>query len=546
MALEVFNTLRIRSEEMVQDALEFLIGKFKQNRRLFTVSSVYGQLLYVQSQLAQLIFYYIEDSITELNIHESTRNSSKYSIAAIGGHNPTRAMTATGEIRIKPKDDIEISIPSNTVIIPNYSRINCLNNNRGYVMVLPDDDVRIPTTQDNEMNIVLNQGRMEAQVFTGKGFEFESIVVNFARNYFIDNFLVDVYVNDSKWTKYDNLLRMPRGENSCMVRTGVTSGVDVFFGNDKFGKYPNIGDEIRVEYLITDGFSGRVSVNEKENVRFEFIDTGYTTLGEEVDLNEIFEIETNIVPDFGANPEPVELTVQMLNREMSPLIQLDNYETLLKRLDYFSIIKVSQDPNDERMVNLFLVPDIAKTLTTTQTYFTIPLSDFLLSESKKEHLLKTIEKMGTKLIATDARILDPLLSKYVLNVALVVYDGYDTNIIKNDVVNAMSDYFLTINRKDRIPRSDLIRIIEDISGVDSVNVNIIGENNESAKILDPNAAEVGLDEFNDIIIKSDELPVIRGGWQDRNGNIYSEGLSDDGFGALNIRISDIIKKPSDS
>jgi hypothetical protein len=80
-------------------------------------------------------------------------------------------------------------------------------------------------------------------------------------------------------------------------------------------------------------------------------------------------------------------------------------------------------------------------------------------------------------------------------------------------------------------------VIEELSGVDSVNVNLIGEANENALITNPSSTTlVGLDEFNDIVIGLDEFPVIRGGWKDSQGNQYSEGLSDTSLGALNIQI----------
>jgi hypothetical protein len=76
-----------------------------------------------------------------------------------------------------------------------------------------------------------------------------------------------------------------------------------------------------------------------------------------------------------------------------------------------------------------------------------------------------------------------------------------------------------------------------------VAITVIGQNNEIAKSSNSNAAEVGLDPFNDIIISKGELPVIRGGFSDRFGNVYSEGLSDDSLGSVNINIKDITPRP---
>jgi hypothetical protein len=114
--------------------------------------------------------------------------------------------------------------------------------------------------------------------------------------------------------------------------------------------------------------------------------------------------------------------------------------------------------------------------------------------------------------------------------------------IKTDITNKIGNYFIKQSRNDRIPKSDLIKIVEEINGVDSVSIAILSELNELAFIADPARAAnslVGLDEFNDIIIKQSELPVIRGGWTDRYGNAYLTSISDSALGALNIEIKPV-------
>jgi hypothetical protein len=147
------------------------------------------------------------------------------------------------------------------------------------------------------------------------------------------------------------------------------------------------------------------------------------------------------------------------------------------------------------------------------------------------------------LISTDPIIIDPLITRYVINLSVIVFDDVSTEIIKRDIYNAISKYFIENTRRSRIPKSDLIKSIERINGIDSVAITVIGQNNEIAKSSNSNAAEVGLDPFNDIIISKGELPVIRGGFSDRFGNVYSEGLSDDSLGSVNINIKDITPRP---
>ena len=123
---------------------------------------------------------------------------------------------------------------------------------------------------------------------------------------------------------------------------------------------------------------------------------------------------------------------------------------------------------------------------------------------------------------------------------LAVFEGYDPETIKAQIINICSDYFLNIRRRDKIPRSDLIAAVEGIEGVDSVSLYYISEENELSKTQDPNAEEVGLDEFGDILIGQDEIPVISGGWEDRNGIYYDTGAGTSALSSINIDVRRIV------
>jgi len=533
---KMYDLARIRTAELLKQTVDYLVDKYKQSRKLFTVSSPFGQVIFVLQNIANLIFYYIEDAITELNIRQATRKNSVSGLAGLGGYEPSRAIASTGEIEMHVKTNTIQDLPSSIVVIPNYTRLNCINNNLEYVMVLTSDDIKISLTDQTYVPpIMIKQGRIEAQEFTGKHDNYESFNVRFPQAQMVDHFFVNVYVNDVKWQKYESLLHMSKGALGFMVRTSPT-GFDVFTGTDNFGSRVPLGATVRVEYLVTEGFSGKIVGQEPSQVSFTFTDGGFNIVGEEIDLNEIISVKTTVIPEYGSNPEPIALTRLMLSKTLPVLVNLPSYDLMLRRMQSFSIIRTYIDPVDERMVCLFLIPDVSKLLQKNETYFSIPEEKFTLSASRKEQLLKYIEMTGVKIIATDTKIIDPTISRYVINISLIVFENYSIDVIKNDIYIALSNYFLSTNRVGRIPRSDLIKIIEEIDGVDSVNVNIVCENNENAKKINANALDIGVDEFNDIIMQDNELPIIRGGWTDRYGNYYDKGISAEGFGAVNIQI----------
>ena len=539
-AYKIFKSLSVSTNELYNESVQFLQTKFKTKNELFTIASPFGQLLVVLHNLTQLILYYIEDSITELNIYEASRPSSVYSLAALAGHNPSRAISSVGTILVKPSATVDlVKFPGNTLILTNYMNMACENNGLNYVIELPGDEVRLNLNSSSGINLSIRQGRLQQQTFSANGQPFQSFQVGFPNNFLIDQFMVNVYVNGEKWTKYESLLDIPRKANGFICRTGVTNGLDIFFGNNSFGVIPNAGSVVLVEYLVTEGSAGNINLDNLSDISMKFSDTGFNSIGDEITMDDSVSISVTGAPNFGTDPETLALTRLIAPRTSKnyALVNLDNYEVLMQKLQMFSSVRVTLDPADDRIINLFLVPDITKVFSKGTDYFNLIENKFKLTTFQKNEILKYIEKSGTKLISTVIRILDPVPSKYVLNIGLVTYSGFDKTSIKTQIYEKLGKYFINNTRKDRIPKSDLIKLIEEIDGVDSVSIVIIGANNEANVKANPtksNLPLLGLDEFNDIIIGGNEFAIIRGGFTDRVGNTYAAGLSEDKTCAVNI------------
>ena len=583
-SLRLFTSLKLRIGDILSETIGFLQQTFKQTKTIFTAASPFGQLLIVFENLSQLIFYYIEDSITELNIYEASRASSIYSLASLAGHNPSRAIGATAQIRIRPKTGV--TFENNIIILNDLLKLKCTNNGLQYVLELPQDQLRIDLTNLGVVTVLgIRQGEVQSQTFTAKGIAFESYQMGLQNNYYVDHFKVNVYVNGEMWTKYESLLDIPRGDKGFIIKTGITNGLDLYFGNGSFGKIPTLGSTIVVEYLSSEGAGGNIKVDDLRQINFTFDETGFSIVGDEVNLNSVLEITVVSPPSFGVDPEEVELTrlIAPKTSKNFALINVDNYEVLLHKLQMFSTVRVFLAPPPvqvnsgssgtsgtsglisstlggsslARMINLFLIPDVSQLFTNGSDYFKLNTDKFKLTQYQKNQLLNFIERSGTKMISTDIIIIDPIITKYILNISVIGFEDVSNDIIKSDITNAIGQYFIKLSRYDRVPKSDLIKIIEEVNGVDSVSITILSELNEKAAIdratlvltgADSTASPIqpevliGLDEFNDIIINSNQLPVIRGGWRDRAQNLYSEVISTTELSPINIEIKTIKSK----
>ena len=173
---KLFKGLSTNATELYRESVQFLQQKFKTSGDIFTLASPFGQLLIVLHNLTELILFYIEDSITELNIYEANRPSSVYSLAALAGHSPSRAISSVGTINIKPGAKIDFTKePGNKLIFTKYMNINCENNGLNYVLEMAGDESRLDMNGTTGLNFTIRQGRLQQQVFTGSGTAFQSI-----------------------------------------------------------------------------------------------------------------------------------------------------------------------------------------------------------------------------------------------------------------------------------------------------------------------------------------------------------------------------------
>jgi len=350
---------------------------------------------------------------------------------------------------------------------------------------------------------------------------------------------------------------MPYDSKSCIVRTAIGGGIDVFFGNKNFGKIPPPGSIVKVEYLITLGLAGNIDLTDPSKVLVEFDSDGLDLFGNEISLRDHLQIKCISAPSLGSNQESLALTRLLAPKTSRSyvLANPDNYVTFFEKFGIFSIIEAFTTFNDnylddDNVVYVLLVPDITQKLKSNETYFDVKDDEFKLTTPQRERIYNLIDESGQKIVTTELKIIDPKLSRYVVNVIITVFEGYDPLTVKQEIIMLLSEYFLSIRRRDKIPKSDLIAIIESIQGVDSVSLFFVSEKNEKYQksILSQTIPttyknkELGLDEFGDIVLEKDEIAVVNGGWKDRNDVFYDRGAAINKLSAVNIDVKSIVSR----
>ena len=550
-----FQNSRLKASDLVQQAVEYLVIKYEQAANVFTPASPFGQLLSVISNIAELIFTYISHTAEELNIRTAQNIESIQGLAQLAGHEAYRGGSAYGVMGVKlnTSNDFE----GNHLKIKNFSKFIINETGCVYFMNFPTESIKLSVGGGSFVSVPFMQGEIETQTFTSNGTPLQSF--NPVIKGMVDHDNIAVRVNGKEWYKVNSLYDMPiydddnpEASECFIVKTSPTIGISIFFGNDNFGKIPPAGALIEVVYIKT---SGSIGNSNSTGLSYKFIDMGIDEYGNEVDLNDVLITETIAPPMLGSDYENPEFTKAIAPKSSKSFVLAtpDNYVNFLSKYNQFSFIyayhtKYDDDITDDNVIYLKVIPNIKKKLSSSEDYFEVPVSEFILDKYEKESLMAALENSGRMLIGSEVEIVDPEVKFFTINVILRYFDNIDRSSVSSNIRSLLNKYFLNINRSDIIPKSDLIALIEGIEGVDACDVFFISKENEMAKINgyyydefgvmftvgDDDDPQIGFDSYGNIVMDKGCIYVPRGGWKDANDNYYTLTPEDGKIGPLNI------------
>lgn len=539
--MNIFKPIQLQFQQFLSTVNDHLSQALSDYNTNYGNNTIFGQFINVLGSVVQNVLLYIEDSLTEQNIYTAQRKRSVYGLARISGYNPSLGTASSCIIKMSFK-------PNNTnnlnIMLNNHTKMTCTQNGLTYNVMLPQEAIVLSIQHDNSSKyLTLIEGHFEEQMFTSYGGQLYTQNVVF--NGDCDTDYLEVYINDEKWEQQAGLYDLEPDGKQYFVRTAYKKGIDIYFGNDEFGRSLKNGDTIKVKYLIHSGEQGNIRPN--EGCMFLFEDSLKDISGEEIDGNQVFDIELQDKNNIssGTNSDDIEKVRQMtgLNSRALVLADAKNYKMFLNK---FSFVGYNRTWAEEGslIINSMIMKNYQSQLENGLDYFRLVESDFFLSDSQKQSILNCISNSGQQLAGTTLNIFEPELVKYAayLYITLKKYSSYDTEIISNKIRTLVGDFFANINNDIFIPKSDIIHLLKsEIEEIDGVDVYFLSQLNEEAKINkkyinktysynpvtglytikeetvylygneDPG---VGLDSHGNIYLNNNEqFPALMGGWQ---------------------------------
>lgn len=508
-------------QNFIDSTKNFLYDKFGLTDVTYSYGNPLGQLIMVTMNISRMLLFYVKDASNQTNFKTANRIHAVQGLAQLQGHNSFRGSCSRTAIKLELKADFNLSaIKGNYIFIPNNLKISCINNDHQYMIKMNKEYDKVGVTDLNSLSYIVIQGNYKLIEFSSDGRNMQTYIVPVQPREMIDDEFFFIESNGKKYNRYESMRESLFMDRFVMIRTGLTGGVDIIFGKDSSHTIPKAGEKIAVNYVSHLGKIANI-----QNPKFKFIGVAYDELGNEINLNELFTIfSTDNQTYMGSDPEDMELT-KLIAPNIVPNAIIHDKKSLvyyIQKMNLFSNIKVTKKNST---LTAILYPRIKDKMVGNNDYFSSDVNLFLMSNIEKQRILEQLVDKQSNSI--EIELLNPKLIKFGINIILEVFKTSrlrEEEIISNSR-SILSNYMLLLKRLNKIPDSDITKILDDMTGVDSVKVDFIVEKDSH------------MDSMGNILLPDDSIAVLRGGFTSASGTYVEDSFDrESSYSFVNISI----------
>ena len=536
--LKILSIGAAKIQEYTTNIENYLVQFFSDTKYLYSRTNIYGQLLNVVQDIAQILFFYHNDAVTEQNVLTAQKEISVRHFAEVSGTQVTRVKSSTGVARLELRPTF-FSKFGTPVYIRKYAQ---LSNNETSVLYLVDikEDQKILDATSSTVFLPLIQGEVKTSKFTADGSKLFVCELNDAD--IIEDSHIKVTVDGEEWIRKDSLFDMLYEEQSYFIKTGYLSQYEIIFGNGTSGKVPASGAAIEIEYLVSVGESG----NFDENIfpSFNFVTGIFDATGDSLDISEhaVLTKESGFL--MGSNGDSVDSLRHIIGYTSRANILMDarSFYAYLSKYSFISKIAVWTNETNRRINNIMILPNLYDRLSSAEDYFNVSIDEFYISDEVKNSIISSISESELAHLTNEMVWIDPVFRKFAALVYLEPTSEFiDANEVYSQIKTTLVKTFIDASfsrdsNTNDIPKSVVISNIQEIVGTECrVSVIFVSASNEEAKINGYYIATelkdgkpykkrvevpfgtdplISLTERNDIDCRLDnEVPILRGGFK---------------------------------
>ena len=250
---------------------------------------------------------------------------------------------------------------------------------------------------------------------------------------------------------------------------------------EKFGKVPNQGDTIHIDYRVGGGVNTNVAVG-TVNVQTSFNLADGTSTDVTISNPDTFGVGGQDAEDTNV----IKLRAPGLVRANDKLTTTDDYESVISTLDGVQDVFAVDRFTDQNVYNSrYAVPQ------NSLFVYVLPTTGGEVSPDLRQNIYYELEKR--RLTAINNFVFNPTYIDWVLNMSVTVKPTYDVDTVRQAVIDALLNAFgrEISSFKTQVYLSQIISIVQNIDGVAycSINdptTNLTSLENEALRLLENN------------------------------------------------------------
>ena len=478
--MKLFNLIDTTFENFDASVANYLSKIFSTMGIQFSNNQILKILFNGFKGIMQNILVYIEDAFTEQNIETAIRKKSIYSLAKLSGYEPFYGTAATGTLIATSISNTNDSNSIKKIYINNHSNIINVRSGENYVLYLQSDryvfDVRKPLS-NYEFRIV--QGFYHTSSYTCRGNSLETIHLNI--NGMFDANYIRVFVNNIEWQQVSNLYDMTEDGEEYILKIGFDNEIDITFGNGIYGKIPEAGTSVLIEYITHSGTAG--NIDNILNTNFSFSSKGLDVEGNQINLDKYIKLSLDNYISGGTNSESISDVKQMIgfNSRSNVLASIDNYRLFLKRFSFIGNFNIWAE-NNSNILCINAINNKINNIETIEDIENLDDSDLILTDIEKSNVLTVLKNSNNTFAGISVNFIDPVIYKYAIICYVKIVDQYYKEAIEMNIKECILDYFKTKTFNITfISKSDLSKyILNNVEYISSLDLEIVSHMNEQA------------------------------------------------------------------
>lgn len=285
---------------------------------------------------------------------------------------------------------------------------------------------------------------------------------------------IKLYVNETEWTNIENLITSDSDDEIYIIESFNDYGVKIRFGDGTFGKVPSLSDDIKVIYNVNIGASGNVNSGTITSVETSIYDSAKNV--------KTMNVTNTLAYINGGNPETVEeirYNAPKYFKTGDRGITKEDFEAMIEK-DFANILDINVWAEEDKTppnFKLYNQINVCLLIDDGNGNIVAPDTDGLNYNEYYSEIDELIKEKRSITVWRNYQVPEKVEVSVKINYKRL--SNYISSDIERNIETDIRSYFTTRGYLgNNINHSDIVNLIDNVSGVDYCFLNLKNENTD--------------------------------------------------------------------